>query len=673
MGNIPVFTRTVLPDNAVGGAAVEVARAQSDINAQNIEQNRHEGLKIQNTMDDFNLKMAEATNANWVNENAVAFKKQALEQQDTMREQRMSNPNGFHKDFDKSMEDAQQSYLDTAPSEVARNAILHTMGETRTSLLDDNQRWEHERQLANFGEGMDKTAQNLGVMAFRAGKAGQDLDKTGYMNDVNASVIAASTFVAPDKVGNVRRQMSQMVAKNYLEGLAETDPTKAKAAVDSKKYDQALGADGIEHVQNAIEQEQNKRKAEVRLEVSDQVEELDKATKLGLPVPAASIQALADKTSAAGMAAETVKIKQLGDLNAAVSGFAIRPLTDQSAAIEGLKKDIAAGNLGSVDKYAAFQSILTAKKEALEKDPYSFYVAHDVIKPPQPLNFADPQAMKQELDNRRVATQQVKDIDGVQVPLFTAPEAKQLKTMFDTTEPRQMGAVLASLGNAMKPQEMAALGRVMAPESKILGTALAVGDPVVGERILSGARIKGEVSPELVRTEVNTQLGSAIADTGKLEGVHDAVYAYYKQLSLMDGDASTNMNSDRVKRAVTDILGPVATVDTYTGWGGESKILPYRDGATNAWVTEDRLQNIFKNGITDDVLKQTNGGLPESPAGGKWSADQVKANARFVTAGDGKYVAVVPGLGYVSDKQGQPYVFDARKIEQAAFTPTVQR
>lgn len=240
MGQIPVFTRYVPQDNATGGAAIEVARAQSDINAEHIGQNRHLSNQIENQLSDFAIKQAAAKNATWVNEQAVAFKKQALDLQQQGQIDRAAHPDGFHKDFDKQLSDLSQTYLQGAPSQVAQQAMKATIGETQLGLYDDNQRWEKGRSVEMYGESMDRTADNMNTLAMQAGQKGQALVDTGLLADVHASAIAGSTFIAPEKVDHVRRTMMQGVAANYLNGLADAHPQAALKALESPEIKDAF-------------------------------------------------------------------------------------------------------------------------------------------------------------------------------------------------------------------------------------------------------------------------------------------------------------------------------------------------------------------------------------------------------------------------------------------------
>lgn len=662
MGKIPEFTRTVLPQTAQYGL-VDAARTAGEAKAGQLrydasitESNRHMGNEITSQLNQIKLREAEATNTTWVNENVIAYKRDLADQQDAQRQARAGNPNNFHKDFDKDAEKIAADYVKAAPSEAARIALKQTASGIRASAYEENLGWEKQRKVEQFGESMDRTAGNLGALAYRAGQDGTDLEKSGLFNDVAASTVAGSTFIAPDKLEGLSRTMKKNVVSNYMEGLFDKNPAAAKTLLNSKKYDSILGADEIERFDSKI-------KAQERIEIGDDVSDIETAAKMGIEVPKDKITSVIGKLEDAGMQEQARRLRDYADIQDTVVAFAKKPMAQQATDLAAMKTSVQGGNLDDIKKYAAMAEVLQTKQEAIQKDPWSFYGARNVVREPQAIDFANPQSMAKELDQRRIAVQQVKDLDGVTIPLFNGAEIASLKQVYETAQPRQMSALLGSISTALKPTEASALAKAMAPTSKTLAVAIAVGDPQVGERILEGANAKGEVEEADVRDAVNSKLGGAIIDPGKLEPIQEAIYANYKQLSLMAGDNKKSVDSKRLDRAVDDILGPVVSIDAYSGWGGNSKVLSYKDSQTGAWTQEDRLNDIL-GGITDDILVKTNGQLPQSPAGGNWTAEKIKKSARFVTAGDGQYTAIVDGLGFVSDKSGNPYIFDARKIGQ---------
>lgn len=657
MGKIPEFSRTVLPDRSVGFAGAQVARAQSDINAANIEDARHSSLQIERQVNDIKIREATAENTTWVNENVIKYKKDAIDAVDAMRQQRAENPKDFHKDFDKELEKRQTDFLKTAPSEAARIAMKGSIDNIRTGYYDENQGWERQRQVARFGESMDRTADNLSTMAYRAGQDGQDLEKIGLLKDVDASVVAGSTFVAGDKLGGIKATMSKGVVSNYIEGMFEKNPAKAKEILNSRKYDKILGADELQKFDSKI-------KAQDRIEVGNELENVQTAAKMGITIPDNKLTDLIAKLEGAGMAEQAGNIREFQSIQTDVVSFAKKPLTEQTSELKTMKSVMEAGDISGAKKYAAMAEVLQTKQEAIQKDPWSYYAARDVVADPSPLNFGDPKAMTAEFDKRRISVQQVKTLDGITMPLFNDSELDNLKKVYETAKPGEIASLMASMGNAMKPDEQAALAQAMAPKSPVLAVALAVNDPQVGEKILIGSQIDGIVKKDDVRAEVQSKLEGVVTDPIRFEKLNDAIYSYYKTVQFQNKDSDESVNGDYVDQAIQDIMGPVVNIDTYTGWGGTSKVLSYKDRTTGSYIDEDALQETLSS-LTDDRIKLLNSGkLPVGTTGVKFTAKDIYKFGRFVSNGDGLYAVIDEQGEPIGNEDGSIFQIDARKLAQ---------
>jgi hypothetical protein len=665
MGNIPEFTRTVLPQNAQYGL-VDVARqkgaseaGQFRQNAQNMATTQAYSEQTTHTLNMVKLREAEAENMTWVNENTIQYKKDLAEKLDAQRQSRSSNPGNFHKDFDKEMDNLSREYIKKAPSEAARIALKQSSANIRSSYYDDNLNWERQRKVSMFGESMERSASNLGVLAYRAGQDGKDLEQSGVMNDVEASVVAGSSFVAADKLGGIKDGMSKTVVTNYMEGLFEKNPAKAKEILNSRKYDKVLGADVLQRFDSKI-------KAQERIEVSGEADDVEQAAKLGIEVPTDKLQSLIGKLEGAGMQDQAQRFRDFSETQTATVAFAKKPLTEQVSEMNTMKKSLEAGNLTDVKKYAAMADVFQAKQEAIKKDPWTFYAARNIVADPNPLDFSNPQSMGKELDSRRLAAQQIKDLDGINVPLFTGAEVDSLKRVYETAKPEELSAIMSSMGNALKPNEQASLAQAMAPKSAELAVAIATGDPAVGEKIIMGSQIEGLVAKKDVMSEVMTQLQDVVTDPVRLDKIQSAVYSYYKVLQYQSKDNNTAVNSEYVTKAITDIMGPVANVDTKSGWGGTSKVLSYKDKMTGTYVDEDSLQNTLSS-LTDDRIKLLNGGsLPVGTSGAKFSAKDIYRSGRFVSDGDGLYAIIDEQGEPIGNEDGSIFRVDARKLAEMA-------
>lgn len=225
MSRIPVFTRTVLPDNAVGSSAISIARAPYDQAAEAAGNIGRAVTSISNNFSQLKLRQAEADNTTAVNQAAIDFKMKASDLKTQQRDARQGNPDGFHKDFDTELQKVQDDYLKAAPSEAARAAMKQTLDVQRASMYEENQTWERTRKVEIFGGRVEKSADDLGNMAYQRGINGQPVDD--LYNDADATTVAGSTFVAPEKVDELNRKLRANITEGRLKGLAVRDPGAA--------------------------------------------------------------------------------------------------------------------------------------------------------------------------------------------------------------------------------------------------------------------------------------------------------------------------------------------------------------------------------------------------------------------------------------------------------------
>lgn len=233
MGQIPRFTRTVLPDRSTGGAGIELARAPGEQRAALYRQGGQALAGVTDMQIRKETMQAKADNATWVNAQASEYRKTLYDNMHEMRKSRESSPMNFHKDFDEKMAGMADAFIGSAPSEAAQDSIRETMTDMRTSFYDDNLNWVESRNVSIFGERMEKTADNMRSIAYQEGLAGRPLDSAGLSGDIEASVVTGASFVAPEKLGGIRKAMKKGVMQDYLQGLADAHPVAAIKALDS--------------------------------------------------------------------------------------------------------------------------------------------------------------------------------------------------------------------------------------------------------------------------------------------------------------------------------------------------------------------------------------------------------------------------------------------------------
>ena len=656
MGQIPVFTRTVLPQTEQGSGAIQLAGQQQDINAANLREAGQQINRIGNTVTEYKMREAQAMNAMAVNEGVISAKRQAVEMSDAMRRERQGNPKDFHKDFDSLMEKEHQKLIDTMPSQDARMALKQSLDGVRASVYEDNLSWENTRNIEIMAEQADRARENMNVLALRAGQNGKSIDD--ILRDAEASSVAVSTWATPEKAREFMLSSKREALGNYLEGLAESDPEKVKQILKSGKYDSIQGADEIQRLDGVADSEIKRRKAEGTLALQDDYDNMVDAMKMGLKMDSATGAAMLDRLKAAGLDKEAKKLNDYIGIQDSASKFAVLPFKEQENQIKSLTASIQSGNVSEVGKLAAFQDVLQTKQAAQQNNNLiEYYAAQGVIREPGELNFASAGGVAHELDQRRISAKQISDIEGFTPSLLSGAEAKALGDQIKDAETQDAASIIANLGAALQPDEYHSVARAVAPDNELVSAAMLVGDESVATGILQGAKIKAKIKPSDLSAGISEEIGHIFSDPAINEQAKASVSAYYKFLQFRKGADGESIDSDIMGKAISEVLGPVVEVDLKTGPGGVSKILSYRDEATGQWIADSRLEDILY-GLTDEYI----GKLGQKPM--YHNADSILKKGRIVVNGDGLYSVYDVFGSIIKNEDGSDFTIDARKLDK---------
>lgn len=454
----------------------------------------------------------------------------------------------------------------------------------------------------------------------------------------------------------------QAVRGSAAESLIRSNPagfiTEAKAGKWNDVKD-------LSRYLDAADREIERNNAGAKQDIREAAGDIEQAANMGLTVPRETIDGLAARADAVGMEREAKALRDYAVIQEDVGKFAVKSLTDQAAELEQVKARVEGGDLAGVDKYQALAKVYENKAKMLQSDPWQYYSAHKIVHEPEPINISDPKAIGQAFAARKADIARVRELEGgnITLPLLTRAEIGQIREIAEKGKPEQAAAVFSALGANLDADEKRSLAQAVATQGGGPLLAAALNQPQdIAVKIMAGARAKGEVTAAKVREKANEFMQGAVLDPEANEAVHDAIYAYYKSLSMQAGDTSKEPDADRVQKAIEDVVGKVVTIDP-TFSANDSTVFSYRDD-NGEYVDDDRLEDIL-GGITDDMLLKVNGALPYASDGAPVKAKDILSNARFVSVGDGLYTAVYDGLGVVSGRDGRPYVFDARKLEKA--------
>jgi hypothetical protein len=240
MATIPEYSKGVIKQRQVAQTADPNAIQDAGATAFGVAKLADVGYELAQ-------KHKEANDTTWMNAAVIENKRKKIELEAQYKEQRKSNPFGFAKEFDKEMAKIDDEYIKAAPSKEAALVFKDTTAKMNLSQYESNLLWENSAKVSLYADRVDKSVDNMKMLAFRAGKEGRPIDD--ILKDVDATTVSLSTL-QPDKaqLSESNQKMKRDVVYNYMSAFASADPEAAKAELDSKKYDTVLGADKLENL-----------------------------------------------------------------------------------------------------------------------------------------------------------------------------------------------------------------------------------------------------------------------------------------------------------------------------------------------------------------------------------------------------------------------------------------
>lgn len=602
-------------------------------------------------------KVQDAANAAKLNNAVLSYQRDVIDASDKWRRDNMGNPTDFAQRFEDEAKKIGDKYLEQFSDAKVKEQFRSTMGRVNLQNYESNLSWQNQRHVTLAAEEIENAAQTNNAIAFRFGREGGSLDDV--LKNADASTVAGATFLAPEAVQHAHETMRSGAVTNYFEGLLASGKTgEAKKLLDSKKYDDAFGADGLQRGYDLIEREQKRQSAETQELIRDDISHVNDAAKMGLKIPRANLEDLAARADTAGLGEQAGQLRLYADVQDKAADFAVQPIKAQTESLASLRADIEGGNFDKLEEYKALSNVYENKLKMIEQDPWAYYAAHDIVHAPEPINFTDPESVKAGLAKRRTDSAVVRDMEGFALPLLSANEVKQFKTSFEQAPPEQVAAQIQALGDAMTDDERRGLSQQFAKNDSALIAAAMGQPPEVAKGIMLGDAAKGEVSADKVRETANLYLEGTTFDAEVNESVQAGVYAYYKKLSLDAGDTGKDVNRERVQKAIEAVVGSPAEISVN---GMPSKILLHRENGD--FIKPSMVEDVLES-FDDQILKKAHGSLPMIN-GAPIDPEDIKGKASFVTMGPGEYIAVYPGLGYIMDQNGRPYVFDLNKMKKA--------
>ena len=492
-----------------------------------------------------------------------------------------------------------------------------------------------------------------------------------FSNDQGIEDLVQKGSIDKQSAEKVKNEFYNNYATNRLSAMPEVNQIKALGAKRGKNGE-VLFPDktgtfvdylSVDKKLQFFNRAESQIEATVKQDISQEVQDIEQATQLGLVVPKENITNLAHRAKSVGMDNLSNSLNKYAKVQDDAQIFATKPITEQKALISQVGNNIEQGNIGDVDKYAAFKKVFDNKIKFLKDDPYTYYTSHNVIDAQEPINITDPNSIAQNLQSRRIQAQKVKQLEGnsYNLPLFTKDEIGQLKDIYEKQSPTQTANIISNIGNQLTREEKTNLAQQLASGDNkvdILASAMALPQKQAQD-LLVGNSIKGDVQEKSVTDQIASKIKGYVLNAETSDSLKRSIFATYKKLAFDVGNTDATVDDDILNKSIEQVIGKQEQISIK---GNKSEIFSFR-GDDGRFVSDNTLEDIFMS-VDNNILKQLNGSLPIMPSGDILEAKDILTQTRMVNKGDGVYAPYIDDLGFLINKDGSIYTIDARKVQQ---------
>lgn len=596
----------------------------------------------------------QAINATKLNKSMLDYQKDLMLESEKLQHENMATPEGFASMFETRSKEISKQYEESFSDRDVKRAFADNVGNIQLKYFNQNLNWQRDRNVTLAAERLEDAAQTINTMAFRGTAPMEDLFK-----EAEASAVAGSTFLAPEVVANQLETMKAGIVLSRLDGMVDKGQVgQAKSLLDSRRYDEFLGADGLSRAYKAIDskrkQVESEFKAKETVTLKQEYSNFNDAFSLGVIPSQGVVTEMKERATSLGMDNVVkdidMKLSTHGTVNAFVKDM---PITEQQQALTGKMESLRTNpSEENIFEYKALAKAYENKISQIQSgNGMAYYESIGLIPKQEPIDVTQPNNVVQSYGQRRVAQQAILNREGVSVPLFTKAEAQGMAQFYEQLPVKDRSNYITAMTGSLEKDEASQLAGVVAAEQPSLAGILALSkeNPKLAEQAIKGSMLENKISSkEGVYSRMVQRLGGAVEDPRALNSSMDVVRDAYEQ-SLIENGKLTD-DAGLLDDVIDDAFGEVISF-------GNSNVLPFRK-ENGQFVSEGEFKNLIKR--TDvDFLEKKQGSVPY--LNNKPIDKEVLKDAFFswetVTVGEGLY-QVRNGNDVIVNKEGAPYTFD---------------
>lgn len=487
---------------------------------------------------------------------------------------------------------------------------------------------------------------------------------------------------APGDREKHRREAYGRLGDAALAAYESKNPWRGEEALERGDFDELLSPEKRQDWRRKLADEQDRRlrdrerkeekaRRDAKALVDEEVKDIDRLRRLGLPVSDERYQQLSRVASIAGEdVAETVRLAR--SANRAGDEIRKMPLATAVSAVSTFRQELSKG--GDVDRGAAMtleaaEASLAGMRKAADGDFLSF--AASARGGVEPLDFTDPVAS---LKKRAAAAKEQADYYGVaRVRYFTDDELAALKSTLDG-DPQKRALFIDAVASAGAPQMMSEIAPAAPTIAHVAGLRALGGDRQFQDDVLRGQDLRAKKqlgstidrrNAVVDRIESETYGGAFLRrPEAKARALESAGLAY---------DARSNDNSrtkDEFDAAEYKLMLQRAAGATGEGDQMRGGVATYR--GRQVWVPPYLRQKDFPRVWGADANWKAANGAPAYDDYGKEIPVAQLKRGHPIAVDSGVYIINFAKEGepikWAADENGQPWRFDMNKVRASFAT-----
>lgn len=547
--------------------------------------------------------------------------------------------------------------------EKQREALLGTITEKSVRRSAEAQFGEYVSRLSkvegDFEEGkrVDKLVTDIGDSIdisrnrVRIGKG----DAETYAEELTLTVAAIDAMpgTSDDIKEKLVKQAEQGLSVSFLQGMMDSDPAKAKAAIDAGQFNDMLSPEQLEALRNGadveirrIEAEEAEKVRAAEVKLNQRLRELKEYDSQGVEIPDAALAEMEAAYTAIGKTDLVVEIQGMRANSEFARVWEKRTPVQREQRLAELRAK-AKPTVAEQREIAWHEKHSGPLDSKWNDDPFAAIQAAG-FDPAPPLDMNDPQSVRDRIAWQRSAAA----FTERPIPLFSKNELAGLQEQYRAGEKEQVRLLAALDVVPAAGGSRVEAARQIAPDDQhfqILAQLNANSRAMVveGRKVLrdKGARtfwaFKDNPDAGEMAAQINADLERALKRVpGAVGPIRDTAIQYATGALARNATDADDLTRRTYLQAMRVALGGKDGTGGLSYWNGRPYVVA--DGFTPEG---------FEAAIVRDIRRKADN-PPVNPDG---SAAQL-SRAVPVFIGPGRYQWETPGGQLVLAKNGQPYV-----------------